>query len=455
MEKQYCCDISFPKVDFDILESNSEKCPKKFSGQLFVRDNEIEIRLFYNHNTKFEWKLDFWLKTLNWNQFGKQIIASNVSSNNGIVSTNFSEAALLKVSNGQVEGGLSYTSLFVNWICSDWKLNEEEKNTAEFYLNDAGFNMVSLFYAPLFGFDGKYEICRIHGKENFYKIGTTEFRPEFNFCNSDKKNSNEAKIIKEPKLQFNLSNDTLIGELVENVELVCLISLFYYKLKIDYSFARIHLKDKTVTIKKILDQQINKVTGTSSLWAVKYYNQFDIFLSLDWQKGAKENLKKLKKVIPKFYQSTIVDGSSSFLLRYNIIEICKGGQKNDNEKFNKILKEYEHSEKYDEALKLLLETVDKKDCEDFKNKWNNVKDKLEYRPMKSDIEAFLKSQSLCTDDFTIKVDKLVQTRSDLTHGSLKVEEQRLEEANKLLYRLSVILILNLLGLNDIWKFEKE
>ena len=334
------------------------------------------------------------------------------------------------------------TDTYVGWF---WK------ETA-----DAGFDMVSHFFAPMFGFDGKYEINRMQGKDKFYKIGTTEFRPEFNFCNSDKKSSNEAKIIKEPKLQFNLTNDTLIEELVQNVELVCLISLFYYKLKIDYSFARIHLKDKTVTIKKILEPQINKISGSSSLWAVKYHNQFDIFLSLNWQNGAKKNFQKLKKVIPKFYQSTIVEGSSSFLLLYNIIEVCKGGNKKDNGKFTTILEGDELNTKYDEALKILLETVDEKDYVDFKKKWKNIKDKLEFKPMKSDIEEFLRGQNLNPDDFSIKVDKLVQIRSDLTHGSInRVSALNLEDANILLYRLSVILILNLLGLNDIWKFEKE
>lgn len=458
MEKQYCFDISFPKVDFDSIESNSEKCPKFFHAHLIVRENEIEIRLFYKFDTKFEWKFDYWLRSINWNQFGEFISTSNFTSNERVKSISFSESKLLSLRNGsnQVEKDLNYVSLFVDWVMTDWILNEEEKNTAEFYLNDAGFNMVSHFYAPMFGFDGKYEINRMQGKDKFYKIGTTEFRPEFNFCNSDKKSLNEAKIIKEPKLQFNLTNDTLIEELVQNVELVCLISLFYYKLKIDYSFARIHLKDKTITIKKILEPQINKISGSSSLWAVKYHNQFDVFLSLNWQNGAKKNFQKLKKVIPKFYQSTIVEGSSSFLLLYNIIEVCKGGNKKDNGKFTTILEGDELNTKYDEALKILLETVDEKDYVDFKKKWKNIKDKLEFKPMKSDIEEFLRGQNLNPDDFSIKVDKLVQIRSNLTHGSInRVSALNLEDANILLYRLSVILILNLLGLNDIWKFEKE
>jgi len=458
MEKQYCFDISFPKVDFDSIEPNSEKCPKFFHAHLIVRENEIEIRLFYKFDTKFEWKFDYWLRSINWNQFGEFISTSNFTSNERVKSISFSESKLLSLRNGsnQVEKNLNYVSLFVDWVMTDWILNEEEKNTAEFYLNDAGFNMVSHFYAPMFGFDGKYEINRMQGKDKFYKIGTTEFRPEFNFCNSDKKSSNEAKIIKEPKLQFNISNDTLIEELLENVELVCLISLFYYKLKIDYSFARIHLNDKTITIKKILDSQINKVSGSSSLWSVKYYNQFDVFLNLNWQKGGKENLKKLRKAIQKFYQSTIVDGSSSFLLRYNIIEICKGGNKKGNEKFKKILKDEEHKEKYNEALDILLNTVSLKDAEDFKKKWKKVTDILEYRPMKSDIDEFFRSQKLNSNEFPISVSKLVQIRSDLTHGSVnRVKETELEKANILLYRLSVILILNLLGLNDIWEFDKE
>src|SRR5690606_5918784 len=175
-----------------------------------------------------------------------------------------------------------------------------------------------------------------------------------------------------------------------------------------------------------------------------------------WQNGAKSNLKKLKKVIPKFHQSTVVEGSSSFLLRYNIIEICKGGKRNNNERFSKILNDKEHEEKYNEALEILLKTVNNDDTEDFKKKWKNVKGKLEYRPMKSDIEEFLINQNINIEELTISVSELVQMRSDLTHGSItRVKPPQLEEANLLLYRLSVILILNMLGLNDIWKLEKK
>lgn len=458
MEKKYKIDVSFPDVEFDVLDSESEKCPDIFPGQLIVRENEIEIQLFYDSKIKFEWKFNFWLKKINWKQFGKYIKVSNISSNDNIKSASFIKAKLLKVNNGSrlYQGNLSCTSLFVDWICSDWSSNELELNTAEFYLNDAGFNMVNCFYSPLISFDGNFEISRMAGKENYYKIGTTEFRPEFNFYKEEKINSKEAKIIKEPKLQFNFNKETLFEELIENVETVCLILLFYYQLKIDFLFARIHLENKTVTIKKILEPQLDKIVGISSLWSVQYHKQIDEFLKLNWQNGAKSNLKKLKKVIPKFYQSTVVEGSSSFLLRYNIVEICKGGKRNNNEKFGKILDDKEHEEKYNEALEILLNTVSKDDAEDFKKKWENVKGKLEYRPMKSDIEEFLINQNINIEELTISVSELVQMRSDLTHGSItRVKPPQLEEANLLLYRLSVILILNMLGLNDIWKLEKK
>jgi hypothetical protein len=71
MEKQYCFDISFPEVDFDSIESNSERCPENFHAHLIARENEIEIRLFYKFDTKFEWKFNYWLRSINWNQFGK------------------------------------------------------------------------------------------------------------------------------------------------------------------------------------------------------------------------------------------------------------------------------------------------------------------------------------------------------------------------------------------------
>jgi hypothetical protein len=118
--------------------------------------------------------------------------------------------------------------------------------------------------------------------------------------------------------------------------------------------------------------------------------------------------------------------------------------------------EKETNKKYKEALEILLETVPNEERCDFAKKWNGTAcNKLVYRPMKSTIETFLKSQSLSVDDFPITINELKKIRDVLVHGnSDSADNLTLEKHNIFLYRLSGILILNLLGIKE-WKLITE
>jgi len=155
-----------------------------------------------------------------------------------------------------------------------------------------------------------------------------------------------------------------------------------------------------------------------------------------------------------FNQALIVGGSSEFLIRFNIIEICRGGNRKEDE-FISILDKEEKNKKYVEALAMLLKTVNTEDHSDFITKWEGVVKDLVYKPMKSPFITFLESQNLAPLKFPIGVDAIFKIRNSITHGSLKrVKHEQLEKANILLYRITGILILNLLGI-DQWQFDME
>jgi hypothetical protein len=147
-----------------------------------------------------------------------------------------------------------------------------------------------------------------------------------------------------------------------------------------------------------------------------------------------------------------VDSYSTFLIRYNIIEICDK-QKQDNVKFKLALNKKQTKEKQTEAVAKLLETIDESEHEDFKKRWNDVQTLLQNKPMKSQLVSFLKSQNLDPKTFPVKLDDLKKLRNNITHGSIdKVNTEQLRQANILLYRISGILILNLMGIKD-WKLD--
>ena len=456
MEKQYSFDISFPSVDFDLYMPRSELCQKTHHAHLISRGNEIEIRIYFQSKTYFDRKLSRWLSEGNWKKIGLKIQVENESVNDRVLKIDLSETHFLRYNTGsnQIKDNLNYVSIFIDSVKIYWNPEKEYKNSAEFYLNEAGFKMVSEFYTPLSCCDGKFKISRKNGTDSFFQFDKGEFRPEFKFVYSDSNSASETKIIKEPYLNFKLNKNVTEKETMEYAEIACFISSFYFHSLVDYSFARIHLSDKTITIKKVIEPQILKPTSTG-LWGAKYYGDFNSFLQLDWQKSSFKNTMKLKKVIEKFNQSLMVNGSSEFLIRYNIIEICMGGHRKIKSQFNVILDKKDLDDKYDEALNILIETVDNNELEDFIIKWKNVKRNMIYKPMISPLEKFLQSQKLKPDEFPIKLNKLVQMRSDFTHGSINsIKPEQLEKANILLYRISIILILNLLGI-DKWELDTE
>ncbi len=179
---------------------------------------------------------------------------------------------------------------------------------------------------------------------------------------------------------------------------------------------------------------------------------FNNFLQSSWQKETVKNFDLLSKTITLFNQSHLVDSYSAFLIRYNIIEICDK-HKQEKVKFKHVLNANQLKVKRVEALKHLLETIDKKEHEDFKKRWHNVQTLLQNKPMKNQLVSFLESQNLDPKTFPVKIDDLKKLRDNITHGSVdKVNAEQLGQANILLYRINGILILNLMGIKD-WKLK--
>jgi len=300
--------------------------------------------------------------------------------------------------------------------------------------------------------DNKFEIGRVNDSTKFYVLEKSTFRPEYHFVSKDDHKERVATITKEPKIQFKYRKGTTEKEAVFYGDVVLMLASFYHHIKIDYIFRRIHLPESTITIKNI--EQKNFFETSGNLWGFEIYWDFNKFLQASWQKGTIKNFTLLSKAITLFNQSHLVDNYSTFLIRYNIIEICNK-QKQDNVKFTVALDKRQTKAKQDEALNTLLETIDKKEHEDFKKRWQSVQTILQNRPMKNQLVSFLESQNLDPKTFPVKIDDLQKLRNNITHGSIdKVNTEQLRQANILLYRISGILILNLMGIKD-WKLNTE
>src|SRR5262249_50762134 len=141
---------------------NVLSCPKQHHAHLFPDKDKIEIHVFYDPKTYFGDKLSTWASKINWKRFGEFIEVFNANQNNRITNISFKDSQLLGIttSSGYSNNEFQYVIIKLDWVRIDWLPNNDLKDTAEFYLNDAGFKVVSEFYAPLLGDENKFKISR-------------------------------------------------------------------------------------------------------------------------------------------------------------------------------------------------------------------------------------------------------------------------------------------------------
>ncbi len=462
MSEFHCLDIEFPNVDFRPFYIKSEtEISQIHHAHLYAKQDEIELRIFYEDSSYFGEKLTDWSSTIDLKKFGSfiKVEVTQNHTNERLQKIDLSDSKLYGVSNSSkyYEGDKKYVVVKIDIVKFYWNPIEERKNTAEFYLDDKGFRVVQPFYGifgpkTFFKNDGKFEISRMNDSNMFYKLGKSSFRPKFDVYSKDNKQDRTATIIKEPKIEFKYQKGITEKEAFFYGDIILMLASFYHHIKIDYTLRRIHLLENTITIKNI--EQKNYFDTSGNFWDFGINWNFNKFLQSSWQKETLKNFDLLSKAITLFNQSHLVDKSSAFLIRYNIIEICDK-QKQSNEKFTLILNKKQTKIKQDEALLKLLEIIKSDEHEEFKKRWHNVQTLLQNKPMKNQLVSFLESQNLDPKSFPVKIKDLKELRDNIIHGSIdKVNEEQLRKANILLYRISGILILNLIGIKE-WKLNTE
>lgn len=460
MSDYHCLDIEFPNVDFSSFYIKGKtEVSKVHHAHLTSRNEEIELKIFFDEKSYFGDKFMHWTSIIDWKKLGSflKVEVTKNHTNERLQKVDLSNAKLVGSTNSSnfYEDGKKYIIVKIDTAKFYWNPVEHEAQTAEFFLDDKGFRVVEPFYSHLspkswLKNDGRFDIGRMNDSKRFYKLGKSIFRPEYYFYSKDERNERVATVTKKPKIQFKYKEEITEEEAIFYGDVVLMLASFYHHIKIDYTLRRIHLPENTITIKTI--EQKNFLETSGNLWGFEIHWDFNNFLQASWQKETINNFALLSKAITLFNQSHLVDSYSAFLIRYNIIEICDK-QKQDNAKFKIVLNTKQLKAKQDEALKILLKTIDKKEHEIFKKRWQNVKTILQNKPMKNQLISFLESQSLDPKTFPVKIDDLKKLRDNITHGSIdKVNAEQLRQANILLYRINGILILNLMGIKD-WKLN--
>jgi len=462
MNEFHCLDIEFPNVDFNSYHSKSKtEVNKVYHAHLQTTQDEIEIKIFYEVSSYFGEKLATWSSTIDFKKFGSLIKAEITPNhtNERLQKVDLSEAKLcgLSIDSNYYEGNKKYVVVKIDTIKFYWNANEERKNTAEFYLDDKGFRVVQPFYGifgpkTFFENDGKFEINRMNDITKFYKLGKSSFRPEFNVYSKDNKKDRTATIIKEPKIQFKYQNGITEEEAIFYGDVVLMLASFYHHIKIDYTLRRIHLSENTITIKNIEEKNYYDTSG--NLWGFGIHWNYNKFLQLICQKETVKNYSLLSKAVELFNQSLLVDSSSAFLIRYNIIEICVKTSEKDSI-WNFTIKNDDLDNFFNETKESISKIIDEKEQEHFNNKWNSILNIIKCKSLRKQLEDSLTKNNINVELLPIRTSKIVQLRNNITHGSIdKINIEDLRKANILLYRVCGILILNLMGIKE-WKLDTE
>ena len=442
MKKYYCIEIEF-KVPF---VSNA-----KFHSHLYYDENQIEIRVLLKDNLDFSRNFMTWYgDSADSDRISEFLLPEVFENQKEVIFISFQNSQIISITSNQIdENENDYFTIFFDRITLHKNPISIEKEYGKIYLNKDGFDLVKGFYSIFTGFgnDGKVDIGRMRGMSSFYRIGSVKFRPEFEFTVSDNKDHVSPRIEKVPILKFYFPQETK-DEYIENAFLIaCKICSFYLGNNIEFNSAVICKKSHRVIIRKVL--QTKFTLNISSLnWLLKVH-RIDGFLKLNWQKRYIQNQDRVNEAITNYTHSRLLDTNSKFMLLYNIIDTCMGGNKQIEDKFTLTVTKKKKASIYGEAFSIIKQTVAENEFSDFEKKWNTVQQKLIYKPMKSPLNQFLIANKIKIDSLEVSIDKMKELRNSIFHGSVDpATTYHIKKSNEVLYRITPILILNLLGITQ-------
>lgn len=452
--KKYCLNIEFKNVNLNNYFIKTDFEFKEFKTDLYVSSDTIEFHIHYDSVMYLGEKIGMCLQKMSWKQFTANIKLSGFEKIQNLLKIDLSESSVTNFKNtiNLNKKSQSLLILKIDIIKFYWESNKDYLNTGSFHLHDSGFKVVQPFYGILSTNDeNNFGFNRMNGCEEYYTLEKSKFRPEFIFNFKDNKSENIAQITKNPLIKFKYSEEISKQEALHYGEAIKLIASFYYHTPIEYKRICINLKEYSLviinTIQQFYPKQLEGLHGFDNFW------NFPKFLKANWQENLLKNYNVLYKAIELFNQSHLVSDNSKFLIRYNIIEICNKLPKIKDSYTTKGTKQ-EKKLAHKNALENILSTLEDNEHESFKIKWQaTLPNLLKYKPMKGQLEIFLESQNIDISKSSITIKKLTELRNNITHGSLnKIDNNDLRKANILLYRISGILILSLLGINE-WKLD--
>lgn len=443
MINEISVEFIFESFEPSVFHSVDVRKPYVFKANLKIYSDNISLNTTDILDVPVERQFLDWLNDRSNDKIRKSIKIIKILGNNDVNEINFFDANLIRY---RYSGTWN---LFIFDFDAVTIVNEveDERNFATCKLNNIGFKLVSNFYSLLsYEEDDRFKV----GKLPYDRIQTKSYtiEPFFEYDYHSSKNEVDIKITKVPYLKLDFSESISYVKAKETIDVFVHGCTFFMHSTLDYNILNIQLnKRKYSTYKVIQDSKLSNVIGFMTFG---YKIKPKDFLQKPWILDAMKNAELLKIIVPMFIQSMAVRQRTRFLIRYNIMEICKGGINYEKESFT-FNKSTEQA--FKSSLDSIKQTLPIDERKDFEVRWKDLKKLIVFKPMKSEMEKFLLNKGFPLEDFPIEFSKITEIRNKLVHGSKNsYSDKYLEKINYLMYRLSGTLILDLIGFKD-WEFN--
>ena len=429
-------------------------------ANLTINEDKIILAVRFPHLDIINFRTGTWNNEVDFDSWGKYVICENNKAyrNEGeAVDIDFSESKLLTYSGSS---NSPYISFLISKIQYSYKY-ESKENEAIFWLNKAGHAFVQDYYNIAWG-------KALPERKNIMPHNVLESQciPLFEFINNDNKNEQKIKIRKVPIIKWR--KFSIWPSVIQYNTWISQLASIYYGNEINYTQARIDSDGRRTIIYQILSDSNLKSQNT-----FLYFNglhQVYKFLDTISYRQIEVYNKQFAAITERFIQSLYLDGSTRYLVLYNILELCQNVYSN-GKKDNKISQAARYA--ITAKIELLINHITVQfnnvleDIEDpiikqsVKARYNAACSALNREPSGKTMLKFIEEQGFDVDrirDYTNE--NIFILRNQIIHGSsVKISDS----INDILSFIGIVLILRVLECpiqihpvlrySDIYKFK--
>lgn len=427
-------------------------------AKLTITEDKIILAVQFPHLDIINYRMGTWNNEVDFDSWGKDVICENnkaYRNEDEVVDVDFRESKLLTYSGSSHS---PYINFLINKIQYSYNY-ENEENEAIFWLNKAGHTFIQDYYNIAWG-------QTLPERKNImpHNVMESQCLPLFEFINNDSKNEQEIKIRKVPILKWRKFSTR--QSVIQYNTWICQLASIYYGNEINYTQARIDSDGRRTIIYQILPDSSLKSQNT-----FLYFNGLhEIYKFLDTvsyrQIGVYD--KQFATITERFIQSIYLDGSTRYLVLYNILELCqnvyskgKKGKKISKAIRTAITAKIELFRNYITAQfnDIIEDIEDPIVKQSIKARYNAACSALNREPSGKTMLKFIEEQSFDIDKIREYTNEdIFKLRNQIIHGSSMGIS---DSVNDILFFIGKVLILRMLecpiqihpvlGYSDIYK----